>query len=30
VNFAQASLTPKKQDTLEVYLDDGGGLDRPF
>ncbi|HWH20647.1 MAG TPA: hypothetical protein VN671_08940 [Solirubrobacterales bacterium] len=30
VNFAQASLTPKKHDTLEVYVDDGGGLDRPF
>jgi hypothetical protein len=30
VNFAQASLTPKKHDTVEVYVDDGGGLDRPF
>ena len=30
VNFAQASLTPKKHDMLEVYVDDGGGLDRPF
>jgi hypothetical protein len=30
VNFAQASLTPKKHDMFEVYIDDGGGLDRPF
>jgi hypothetical protein len=30
VNFAQASITPKKHDTIEVYVDDGGGLDRPF
>jgi hypothetical protein len=30
VNFAQASLTPKKSEMLEVYVDDGGGLDRPF
>ena len=30
VNFAQASLTPKKQETLELYVDDGGALDRPF
>ena len=30
VNFAQASLTPQKHDTVEVYVDDGGGLDRPF
>jgi hypothetical protein len=30
VNFAQASITPKKHDMLEVYVDDGGGLDRPF
>jgi hypothetical protein len=30
VNFAQASLTPKKHEMFEVYVDDGGGLDRPF
>jgi hypothetical protein len=30
VNFAQASITPKKHDMVEVYVDDGGGLDRPF
>jgi hypothetical protein len=30
VNFAQASLTPQKHDMVEVYVDDGGGLDRPF
>src|SRR6201999_4065071 len=30
VKFAQASLTPKKHDPIEVYVDDGGGLDRPF
>jgi hypothetical protein len=30
VNFAQASITPRKHDMLEVYVDDGGGLDRPF
>lgn len=30
VNFAQASLTPKKHEMLEVYVDDGGALDRPF
>jgi hypothetical protein len=30
VNFAQASITPKKNDMLEVYVDDGGALDRPF
>jgi hypothetical protein len=24
VNFAKASLTPKKHDRLEVYVDDGG------
>jgi hypothetical protein len=30
VKFAQASITPKKHDMLEVYVDDGGALDRPF
>lgn len=30
VNFAQASITPKKHDMVEVYVDDGGALDRPF
>lgn len=30
VNFAQASITPRKHDMVEVYVDDGGGLDRPF
>lgn len=30
VNFAQASITPKKHDIVEVYVDDGGALDRPF
>jgi hypothetical protein len=30
VNFAQASLTAKKHDMVEVYVDDGGSLDRPF
>lgn len=30
VNFAQASLTPKDGGMLEVYVDDGGGLDRTF
>jgi hypothetical protein len=30
VNFAQASLTPKKNGMVEVYIDDGGGLERPF
>ncbi len=30
VNFAQASLTAKKNGMLEVYVDDGGALDRPF
>jgi hypothetical protein len=30
VNFAQASLTPKKNQMLELYVDDGGALDRPF
>jgi hypothetical protein len=30
VNFAQASLTPRKSGLVEVYVDDGGGLDRPF
>jgi hypothetical protein len=30
VNFAQASITPKKHDTVEVYVDDGGAHDRPF
>ena len=30
VNFAQASLTPKKNGKVELYVDDGGGLDRPF
>ena len=30
VNFAQASLTPQKNGKVELYVDDGGGLDRPF
>lgn len=30
VNFAQASLTTKKDGMLEVYVDDGGALDRPL
>src|SRR5215475_1021627 len=30
VNFAQASLTPKKNGMVEVHVDDGGELDRPF
>ncbi|MBS1886443.1 MAG: hypothetical protein JSU06_04565 [Actinobacteria bacterium] len=30
VNFAQASLTPKKDGMLEIYVDDGGALDRPL
>jgi hypothetical protein len=30
VNLAQASLTPKKNGMLEVYVDDGGALDRPL
>jgi hypothetical protein len=30
VNFAQASISPKKHDMVEVYVDDGGALDRPF
>ncbi|HEY2052846.1 MAG TPA: hypothetical protein VGH14_02815 [Solirubrobacterales bacterium] len=30
VNFAQASITPKKNDRLEVQIDDGGALDRPL
>ncbi|MBS1880694.1 MAG: hypothetical protein JST31_14380 [Actinobacteria bacterium] len=30
VNFAQASLTAKKNGMLEIYVDDGGALDRPL
>ncbi|MBS1895002.1 MAG: hypothetical protein JST59_27195, partial [Actinobacteria bacterium] len=30
VNFAQASLTAKKDGMVEVYVDDGGALDRPL
>lgn len=30
MNFAQASLTPQKNDMLEIYVDDGGALDRPL
>jgi hypothetical protein len=30
VDFAQASVTPQKNGVIEVYVDDGGGLDRPF
>lgn len=30
VNFAQASLTAKKDGMLEVYVDDGGAIDRPL
>jgi hypothetical protein len=30
VNFCQASLTPKKNGMVEIYVDDGGALDRPL
>lgn len=30
VNFCQASLTPKKHGMLEMYVDNGGALDRPL